>query len=176
MTRVTLPFDENEGIDSLEDQINDTPVAGVTVTRKGSAGHATGARVEFGTAEPTADLRTLKPFTTVTEMTEATEARLRDGSTRMHVDAEYRAEVLARIALSYGTERVGLNQTPVFVGAEGSEERRKSMLDSLTIETPEIQDVFSSMDEVVVAMNDPRYSNDPSYRAQIDAKVGRSPF
>jgi len=35
-------------------------------------------------------------------------------------------------------------------------------------------DVFSSMDEMVNAINDPRYDKDPAYRRTIEAKVERS--
>lgn len=37
-----------------------------------------------------------------------------------------------------------------------------------------VADSFSSWAEVTVAMSDPRYSNDPAYRAKVEAKLARS--
>ena len=39
-----------------------------------------------------------------------------------------------------------------------------------------LTDAFGSIEEMSKAMNDPRYRSDPSYRKQVEAKVGRSNF
>ena len=39
---------------------------------------------------------------------------------------------------------------------------------------PEQQDVFRSQAEVVAAMGDPRYDNDPAYRDDVFNKLSRS--
>ena len=40
--------------------------------------------------------------------------------------------------------------------------------------SPEIQDVFRSQQEIVAAMNDPRYDTDPAYRQDVFNKLERS--
>jgi hypothetical protein len=171
MTSVRIPFPTNDDDESGEDLQN--TASDVTVSRRGFAGNATGTSVEFYAVEPTVDVGALQAFETEEEMIEAATAKLPDGSTRMHVDPQYRAEVEARMALSMGFVRAGLNQTPVFKGRIGSDQRRNQM-SGLLIDVPQPEDVFESIEEVIAAMSDQRYAADPKYRRSVDSKVGRS--
>ena len=46
------------------------------------------------------------------------------------------------------------------------------MIDGDTIGS--VSDTFESSAQVISAMNDPRYANDPAYRKKVEDKIARS--
>jgi hypothetical protein len=180
-TRVQFSFNHPEdsndtsGVQAHEDLTS-------TVTATNAFGN-TGHREQLGGKDDIDDLALaadVGPFTSAAEMQAALEAKTTDGATRIFVDPAYRKAVEARMAqaMGHGTGRDRFSA--VFHGEATNaplrllnQNQNSDLLIPDAVNRSGIQP-FSSEEAMEKAMSDPRYRTDPSYRAEVDARVAVS--
>jgi hypothetical protein len=167
-----VPEDDVSGVQGHE-QVVVTPNGGGNPLHPGGyTAHVVGSNPESSQIREVGTA--VGAFETAEEMTAALSARLPDGRLRMAVDEIYRAAVEARVAQAMGASD---SMFPVmeFRGAEPQAgfKGTETLTESLQVKTssPEGPAPFECEMDMVDAMTDPRYRNNPSYRRMVDARV-----
>lgn len=163
---VTLPDDneqEPEGLRGAKVQDDSDTGAGVTISSP-----------EFQTEDYLADA---EPYASEQEMQAALNAPGDDlGSLRINRDPEYRAQVEARVAASMETsgvfgKRTGFQGPQTPGEAEGLAEPPKDGKIGKPGKPAARVKPFPTTEAMVAAMDDPRFRNDPQYRAVVEART-----